>query len=322
MNNDEFKVPYGRLANGQLVKPTEANKTSRYFCPGCSCELIFKSGSVLSAHFAHRAEGACTGESVLHKTAKALLVQTVRQHAKARLVNLVCVCEKCQNSFVKKLPSNAFEDAFEEVKVGKRICDVVTCKDGEANLAIEVLATHAVDEMKASDLDIFWIELTASDVIANPHIWRPMQSRLKPQTCSKCAKLQSELKSLQIENGLREHPAANHAKAPYPPYLVAKDICYSCKKTVPVYWWQGVPFCQQSPPEPRPKTLQFRYSKKYGGKYWMNTCAACGAPSGDNFLFLESNAPFQHLPLVRTDEMKPEEKRQTTKLIKHMLRNF
>ncbi len=281
-----------------------------------------KSGSVLSAHFAHKAEGSCTGESVLHKTAKALLVQTVRQHIKAPLIALICICEKCRKSFVKKLPSNAFEDAFEEVKVGKRICDVVTCKNGEANLAIEVLATHAVDEMKASDLDIRWIELAASDVIASPHIWRPVQRNLKPQTCPSCVTLQSELKNLQLENGLEEHPAASYATAPYTPYLVAKDTCFACKKTVPVYWWEGVPFCQQPPPEPRPRTLQLRYSKTYGGKYWMNTCAACGAPSGDNFLFLKPGAPFQHLPLVETSEMRAARSRQGSEKINHMLRHF
>ena len=120
------------------------------------------------------------------------------------------------------------------MKVGKRICDVVTCKNGEANLAIEVLATHAVDEMKASDLDLHWIELAASDVIASPHVWRPVQRNLKPQTCATCTTLQLELKNLQLKNGLEPHPMASFATEPYPPYLVAKDSCCSCKKLVPV----------------------------------------------------------------------------------------
>ena len=64
-------------------------------------------------------------------------MQTVRQHPKVALIALTCICEKCRKSFIKQLPSSASEDAFKEVKVGKGICDVVTCKNGEANLAIE-----------------------------------------------------------------------------------------------------------------------------------------------------------------------------------------
>lgn len=322
MNTDEFKVPYGRLATGKLVKASAASKGIRYVCPGCDDQLILRAGPVMAQNFAHKVGGACTGESVLHKTAKALLVQTVREHVERPRITLRCVCATCRQPFTKPLPSTAFDDAFEEISIERRICDVVTFSQGDPNLAIEVLVTHAVDQIKADDLTLFWIELLATEIIDDPAAWRPQQARLKPQRCSKCKVLQGELKNLQEKSGLHVHPSAASAHAPYPPYLVAKDMCYSCKEPMPVYWWQGVPFCQRAPPDPRPRTLQFRFSKMYGGKYWMNTCASCGAPSGDNFLFLQSNSPLGHLPLVETEEIKVAKLKQSSKIINRMTRHF
>jgi len=64
-----------------------------------------------------------------------------------------------------------------------------------------------------------------------------------------------------------------------------------------VFWWLGVPFCQKNPPEPKPKTIQLRNSKQWGGKYWANTCPNCNVIQGDNHLFISENSPFAGLPL-------------------------
>ncbi|HKO92826.1 MAG TPA: hypothetical protein VJU61_16840 [Polyangiaceae bacterium] len=39
-----------------------------------------------------------------------------------------------------------------------------------------------------------------------------------------------------------------------------------------------------------------RYSKQFGGSYWMNTCIECGASQGDNFVFLDPKSPLHSLP--------------------------
>lgn len=322
MSINEFKVPYGQLDTGELVKPEVADKVKRYFCPGCGCQLIFRSGSVVAPHFAHKTEGICTGESVLHKTAKALLVQTVRSHIAQPRITIRCACETCCETFTKLLPGKAFSDAFEEIHISKRICDVVAFRGEGAILAIEVLVTHAVDSVKACDLAIPWIELRAVDVINDPTAWQPVQSQLKPQNCLECKALEKKLRQLQEQSQLAAYPPAKYARPPFGPYLVAEDQCYSCKKAMPVYWWQGVPFSQQTPPDPKPKTLQFRFSRTYGGEYWMNTCVFCGASSGDNFLFLQSGAPLGHLPLVETQEIKAARSQQTSAVIGRMLRHF
>ncbi len=259
---------------------------------------------------------------MLHRTAKRLLVEIVREHVKRPQITLQCVCTSCRKPFKKSLPITAFDDAFEEIKIERRVCDVVTFLKGEPNLAIEVLATHAVDKGKADDLALFWVELLAAEIVDDPATWRPKQARLKPQKCSSCKNLDVELRNLQEENGLHVFPSAESARAPHPHYLVAKDMCYSCRKPMPVYWWQGVPFCQQAPPNPRPRTIEFRFSKMYGGKYWMNTCVSCGASSGDNFLFLQSKSPLAHLPLVDREEISDAKLRHSSEIIKHMTRHL
>ncbi|HHW57747.1 MAG TPA: hypothetical protein GXX15_08810 [Clostridia bacterium] len=44
--------------------------------------------------------------------------------------------------------------------------------------------------------------------------------------------------------------------------------------------------------KPIPSTLQYRYSKTVGHKYWANVCPYCGSVQGDWFLHEESEGPF------------------------------
>ena len=45
-----------------------------------------------------------------------------------------------------------------------------------------------------------------------------------------------------------------------------------------------MPFCEFEPPSPKPKTIKYRHSNKYGGSYWAIICADCNVMQGDNFL--------------------------------------
>jgi competence CoiA-like predicted nuclease len=60
-----------------LVRSEPATKGQPFACPGCGDPLVFRAGEVRARHFAHRATGICTSETVLHATAKRLVAESV-----------------------------------------------------------------------------------------------------------------------------------------------------------------------------------------------------------------------------------------------------
>jgi len=76
-------------------------------------------------------------------------------------------------------------------------------------------------------------------------------------------------------------------------YRSAVFGCWKCKRSTVVYTWPGHEvFGTDTPPEGKPATIQWRYSKTAEGSYWANTCKHCGALIGDWFLYYEPGAPF------------------------------
>lgn len=73
----------------------------------------------------------------------------------------------------------------------------------------------------------------------------------------------------------------------------AKWSCWKCHQPMIVYTWVGHELGAQSCPiEGRPATIQFRYSKQLGEKYFVNVCPHCQMIQGDFFLYLEPDGPF------------------------------
>jgi hypothetical protein len=171
---------------------------------------------------------------------------------------------------------------------------------------VEICKSHAVGDEKAELLELPWIELDAAQVLKDPFNWHPVQMRLKPLVCQNCRKERAELERV-----------AERWKLPLSQslYVPAVAPCWSCKEKIIWYWWHGVPFAQAKPPEPVPRTLQFKFSKMYGGKYWMNVCPGCRAPQGDNFVFLASDSPFRGLSLNQTKEMKAHQQRNNAAVV-------
>lgn len=286
-----FRVPYGVDELGHYVSPTVALKQTAYFCPCCSNRLIFRSGTKRAKHFSHPKIATCNPETVLHKTAKALIQRAITGNAGGYLsLSIINNCQSCGEQLEQVLKPNTFSKAVEELRVGQYICDVVAFRgDDEIVLGIEVLVTHAVDEQKAKNLSLYWIELKAEDVIKSETIWKPVQSRLKQGNCQKCKKGAQKFRLLAKQYGIDDALVSTNKLAffstKYPTgYLGFTGKCWSCKRDIPLFWWAGVPFCTEKPPEPRPKTIQFKFSKTYGKPYWANTCAGCGMLQGDNFL--------------------------------------
>ena len=68
-------------------------------------------------------------------------------------------------------------------------------------------------------------------------------------------------------------------------YRTALRNCWNCKNTMTIYNWPWrlkhetiIP-----PPAPIPSSIQMRYSKEKGGKYWVNTCPHCDSIQGDHY---------------------------------------
>lgn len=295
-----LKVPYGLDDNEKLVPVNQAYKGEHYRCPQCKDSLIFRSGEHRAAHFAHTPESHCSLESILHITAKGLVHEAINANASGKAsVYLDNHCKSCGVTFKTELPPGTFTEAKLEVRLGNFICDVVGYRGKNVALAVEVVNTHSVDNIKASGLKVYWVELKAEDIVQDPFTWIPTQARLKNSYCVDC---KSHIKGVvsvcdhhSIDRSL--YTAIKDPKQAH--YIADTETCFRCHQVTPVFWWHGVPFCEHEPPLPRPKTIQYRYSKKYGGSYWANTCACCNALQGDNFLFLFDKAPFKGLPLSR-----------------------
>ncbi|QJR79563.1 competence CoiA-like family protein [Alteromonas pelagimontana] len=298
----KLKVPYGLDTSGQLVSADLAEKDKTYFCPNCNSQLVRRAGEVKVKHFAHPSTANCSQESILHITAKNLIESVIRSNSLSQIeITLHSDCYQCGVEFNTTLPFGTFTSAAQEVTVASYVCDVVGYRIGGNSLGIEIFHTHEVDGEKAANLPIPWIELKAEDVINDPHHWKPTQRKLKPSFCSKCRSniklVQSVANRWNIDSTLYT-PIKNAFLANY---VADVETCFRCKEVVPVFWWMGVPFCEQEPPHPRPKTIKYRNSKKYGGSYWANTCANCNMIQGDNYLFLFDDAPFKNMPVSESE---------------------
>lgn len=295
---ENLKIPYGLDDKDKLVAANQALKGESYRCPQCKTSLVFRSGEYRAAHFAHAPESHCSLESILHITAKGLILEAMSANASGNAV--ICLenhCECCGVVFATDLPSGTFTDAKLEVRIGDFICDVVGYRSTNVALAVEIFNTHSVDANKATNLEAYWVELKAEDVLRDPFKWVPTQARLKNTYCTDCKTHLKDVVRLcdhfnidrSLYSAIKDPKQAN--------YIADIEVCFRCHEKTPVFWWYGVPFCEHEPPSPKPATIQYRHSKKYGGSYWANTCACCYALQGDNFLFLFDNAPFKGLPL-------------------------
>lgn len=318
-------VPYGINPDGRVINAADAQRDTVYQCPLCRSALVYHAGQTVVRHFAHKAGTACSLETVLHKTAKLLILQAVADHVNPSLdetISITCQCVSCSTAFPLDIPKTAFTTARQEERVGSFVCDVVAMREDSPALGIEIRVTHEVDEAKAKALPIFWVELIATDVLKSPMKWSPSSSRLKPMRCTKCKDYKSRLDALAIRWNLEACSPARFLDSDKSGYLVEVEKCWKCKEEIPVFWWFGVPFCQGDPPKPRPRTVAYRHSKMFGGSYWANTCPGCHQIQGDNFLFLGELPTFKHLPTRETEETKAGSIAIKNAVIGKFLRNF
>lgn len=300
MRQDVY-VPYGLDPSGRLVPPTEAAREVAYCCPGCASPLILRAGAVKRPHFAHDTQAACQPESLLHRTAKQLIAQVVSAWkagaGPAPVVMRSCV--RCRHRVPQQLPAYIDGALVEHVVDDRWRADVALVRGQEVIGIVEILVTHQVGREKAEALTVPCAELAGAAVVQNPLVWVPLATTARKWTCPSCteraARALEEEKRAAQEREVRIQETARRLNQPVPgpPYTTGITTCWKCRHATLVYTWKGhVEWCQHAPPEPRPRTLSFEYSKVVRHKYWANTCGNCGRLQGDYFLYNEPDGPF------------------------------
>jgi hypothetical protein len=172
----------------------------RSFCPVCLERVWLKLGARNRPHYAHLAGSECAaarGEGALHHAAKIHLAEQLGRRVPFR-VRPLChrVPQERSTERCTAAVESAWPVAWDEVRVEHALpslrADLVLLRDGAVVAAVEVYASHAVDDEKAAryrGLGVPWIEVPARGVVPEHGVgWTPDEalpllgdSRLHPE---------------------------------------------------------------------------------------------------------------------------------------------
>ena len=285
----KLRVPFAFDGEKKLYDPETAEKGKRYFCPACKDIVILRKGEIKKAHFAHKVSETCNQETILHKTAKQLIVDAISdwKSDKTDAPVLKRTCEICRESKDQPLPDKV-ECAMLEYRVSDGfVVDVALMVENEPAAAIEIRVSHAVDENKAKLLSVPFIELDGQKVIENPAIFHPIRDHFQPLTCTTCK--QAEARYLIKVNEVAEQTGV---ELPDRYYRYGLYECRRCKREIIVFAWPKISKGCAPTGKPIPRMIQRHYFNFAGRNYWVNTCPYCESFWGDWILFSESDGPF------------------------------
>lgn len=176
----KLRVPFGEK-NGRLYRPetVERGKKCGCHCPECKVPLIAKCSVAGRFYFAHHRAAECPGgyETALHKMAKQILLDAGRVWLPERNV-LLSFPLVFGETLSKTLHFETREVYFVSAVSEKRLVngltpDVTALLKNDAELHIEILVTHAVEENKSlaidnvMEIDLSWLsEETVLDPVA------------------------------------------------------------------------------------------------------------------------------------------------------------
>lgn len=278
----KLKVPLGKNTQNNLIYPQYASKKETYRCPSCLDLLVFKQGAKKVPHFSH-ASNTCSQESILHITGKQLIMEACNDYLKTGIPpNIKRQCPTCKTRATQSLEMIDFDEVILEkaLKSGFK-ADVALLKDDQVICCIEIKFTHGVDEHKKNNLGVPFIELNAIDVIDSSNVWLPIQDTLSSFDCPSCVNTNKRYwRYLQS--------VAKDTKSWLPKgniFRVAGYECWreGCETEFLVFDWPNS-HNGEPPPEKRPHTLKYRFSKMAGASYWANCCPSCDSMVGEFYL--------------------------------------
>lgn len=293
----DLSVPVAVAPDGSVVRPSDADPTVRYRCPGCRVEVVLRRGRARRVHFAHRGGEGCSTESTLHRAAKLRIVQIVgawRDHGGPRpCIERPCGYPGCGGGVVQDLPRSVTHARAEVRMPDGSIADVVLFRGEQPAAVIEIHVTHAVGATKAARLGVPWVELEAADVLERPYWWLTVQDGLQPFDCPTCADREAgtarALDEIRVQ-AIRAASRIGVALPPSPPYTYVAHSCWRCNAEMIVYSWPGGgSHSGQHPPSPVPASVRHRVTEG-GGDYWANVCPRCSTVQGDYYLARDNRA--------------------------------
>lgn len=298
--SDGFRIPVAREAGGRLVRPDDAHKGAVYTCPSCAGRVDVHAGEKKRRHFHHRA-GVCSSETVLHLSAKQLVVQAIDAWlagtADPPVIVRRCAHAGCEATTRQAMPRKVGRAALEHRLRSGHVADVaLLARAADLPVAvIEIRHTHAVDDEKARELGVPWVEVDAAQVCADGGgVLVAARDRLLPWLCADHASIRGEAHARARVD--RERLAAiarrlDYRLADFPAYRVERLATCENGHDAVVFGWDG-----GSPPDPRPPhvvaserdVLDATYqpsAKRLGRvlpyrRVFVSVCPSCGARVG------------------------------------------
>ncbi len=223
---EDFQVPvaWDSFDTPLPVYPAAAKKGIPYFCPQCHGRVHLRSGPHVVPHFYHvQPNTTCSGEGVVHRAAKALLLYWINQ---GQAIRLAYSCPRCQHEGSYSWPFSRTSTAIQEYTLGKYRGDIVILDDHYHPQAdLEILVSHRVDDQKASQLPVPWVELEAEFILQCPTVLWPLRSGggwATPSTCAHCEPHWIPLTEYPVRM-IRTHCPR------FPRYDVPPDVCRDCR---------------------------------------------------------------------------------------------
>jgi hypothetical protein len=284
-----LKIQYALDKSQKVCNPETAPKGEKYYCPGCGEEVILRRGEERVAHFSHKSDTQCTQESILHKTAKKLIVESItNDRSKVRILRH---CDICGSSFNQPLPFSIVS-AIEEYRLESGfIADIGLLDAAKAQAAIEVHVTHYVDERKENEIGIPFIEVEGADIVKDSINLKPIKDRLFEYICRDCR--DGAFEYLDECKRIADLYSIN---LPTSHFRYAISSCWKCHIPIIVFAWEDFPSFIDPP-----KTLQ-RINNQPSGNEWANFCPACKNMQGEYYLHMEEEGPFFGLDLSYNEE--------------------
>ena len=189
------RVYFARNAAGQLVDVKQVSRglACACICLGCGGPLVAKQGPKVVWHFAHAepTEQRSCGESALHLAAKAALLSLSTIHLPSATLRLPSL----QDSLGRELPVQAHGPKQEVAVTAAELEVFRTSSAGDVRLdgllitssgavGVEVLVTHAVDDIKSAKLaalELPVVELDLSGYVQSCTSFEELKSVLQKE---------------------------------------------------------------------------------------------------------------------------------------------
>jgi hypothetical protein len=288
----ELRVPFAVDDENLLYSPATAEKGKNFFCPVCREPVILKHDEIKATHFAHKASDACNQETIIHQTAKLLVQKAIHEWKlgkKNSCPTLQRSCQSCDAPISQPLPEKVDGAVLEYKLPDGSVADVVLLVKEVPQATIEIRVAHTVDRIKTSKLSVPFVKLDGYEIIENPTVWKPVTDHFKPVTCDKC-----RLAYSKFQARVRQIAKASNVELPTAYYRYGLTMCWKCEQEILAFAWPESSAWNNSAPgvKPFPRTIQYRFSKTVGHKYWANTCPYCQSIQGDWHLHHEPEGPF------------------------------